>query len=637
MSLQVKMSQVSENPFYGKSSLKNLLNVAKTVTSKSQMFSYLEQAWNECKNDKTLREAFYIICFSVGDITNRDHNLFEKQKVDNGGEACRPQMMWILSWIRKNQPSQYYKFMFNRIITEFISWFAILAGQVRTTKGKKNIDTAATETYNVLKEHDLNKVAEFIADRLKNGSLIDKVMLAKWLVKPRLSKRQKVDRTTKEKTGTRDLQQVTKDNMQTKVNLYRILSEIMNWEVIYHPKNIQFKGLEEFKKEYNQNLESVLFSTKQICNLDKEQFFKLLNECPSGARYRIQRRLSTADNQCKGKWFNKQTGTDLGVWFHDWEDFKEVKQQEQRELTEKVRQGTATTSEKKQLQQVKKEAKVTTGAVSLMDQLTKLMTGSQDDLIIQSILDKVDFQVPVLTIADVSSSMSGSYSSNNVKPYYIARLLSTLVMLKNPSKDLDNMLVTFGAKADFYTDNSKGITQQNRFMTSKSIVVDKLIDRTKPFSWNFNNISKFVVPNQGNTNFRTVADKFSEWIEEDQLFKQHRIEQLQQYPVVLVISDGDMNSSSNQASSMMEFMNKMRHYGWNGVVVLWNVKEGVKEDSYDDKFANVPNCIHYYGYNLGIINQIFTNIHDLDVIDVYQDLKSLHASNRYQIIKENVI
>ena len=144
MSLQVKMSQVSENPFYGKSSLKNLLNVAKTVTSKSQMFSYLEQAWNECKNDKTLREAFYIICFSVGDITNRDHNLFEKQKVDNGGEACRAQMMWILSWIRKNQPSQYYKFMFNRIITEFISWFAILAGQVRTTTGKKNVDIAAS-------------------------------------------------------------------------------------------------------------------------------------------------------------------------------------------------------------------------------------------------------------------------------------------------------------------------------------------------------------------------------------------------------------------------------------------------------------------------------------------------------------
>ena len=633
MSLQVKMSQVSENPFYGKSSLKNLLNVAKTVTSKSQMFSYLEQAWNECKNDKTLREAFYIICFSVGDITNRDHNLFEKQKVDNGGEACRPQMMWILSWIRKNQPSQYYKFMFNRIITEFISWFAILAGQVRTTKGKKNIDTAATETYNVLKEHDLNKVAEFIADRLKNGSLIDKIMLAKWLVKPRLSKRQKVDRTTKEKTGTRDLQQVTKDNMQTKVNLYRILSEIMNWEVIYHPKNIQFKGLEEFKKEYNQNLESVLFSTKQICNLDKEQFFKLLNECPSGARYRIQRRLSTADNQCKGKWFNKQTGTDLGVWFHDWEDFKEVKQQEQRELTEKVRQGTATISEKKQLQQVKKEAKVTTGAVSLMDQLKDLMSGRANDLLIQSIMDKINFEVPVLVVSDCSGSMSGL-------PSFIARLLTTVTMLKNPSPDLDNMLVRFGSTCDFITDNAKGTTQQNRFMTSKSITVNKLIDRVMPFSWNFNNIGNFVNSNMGGTYFNTVADKFEFWINEDPIFKQHRIEQLQQYPVIIVISDGDMNSDRTAGESMNRFMNKMRQYGWNGVVVVWDVNTYAQDDYLlraGDKFANVPNCIHYYGYNLGIINQIFTNIHDLDVIDVYQDLKSLHASNRYQIIKENVI
>ena len=633
MSLQVKMSQVSENPFYGKSSLKNLLNVAKTVTSKSQMFSYLEQAWNECKNDKTLREAFYIICFSVGDITNRDHNLFEKQKVDNGGEACRPQMMWILSWIRKNQPSQYYKFMFNRIITEFISWFAILAGQVRTTKGKKNIDTAATETYNVLKEHDLNKVAEFIADRLKNGSLIDKIMLAKWLVKPRLSKRQKVDRTTKEKTGTRDLQQVTKDNMQTKVNLYRILSEIMNWEVIYHPKNIQFKGLEEFKKEYNQNLESVLFSTKQICNLDKEQFFKLLNECPSSARYRIQRRLSTADNQCKGKWFNKQTGTDLGVWFHDWEDFKEVKQQEQRELTEKVRQGTATTSEKKQLQQVKKEAKVTTGAVSLMDQLKDLMSGRANDLLIQSIMDKINFEVPVLVVSDCSGSMSGL-------PSFIARLLTTVTMLKNPSPDLDNMLVRFGSTCDFITDNAKGTTQQNRFMTSKSITVNKLIDRVMPFSWNFNNIGNFVNSNMGGTYFNTVADKFEFWINEDPIFKQHRIEQLQQYPVIIVISDGDMNSDRTAGESMNRFMNKMRQYGWNGVVVVWDVNTYAQDDYLlraGDKFANVPNCIHYYGYNLGIINQIFTNIHDLDVIDVYQDLKSLHASNRYQIIKENVI
>ena len=633
MSLKVKMSAVNENPFYGKTALKNLLNTGKTINSKSQMDSLLNSAWNEAKNDKTLREMFFIICFSIGDITNRQHNIFEKQDIDNGGEACRPQMMWILSWIRKNQPTQYYKFMFNRIITEFISWFAILAGQVRTTKGKKNIDPQATETYSALKEHDLNKVAEFIADRLKNGSLIDKIMLAKWLVKPRLSKRQKVNRTTKEKSGTRDLQAITKDNMQTKVNLYRILSEIMNWEVIYHPKNIQFKGLEDFKKEYNQNLESVLFSTKKICNLDKEQFFKLLNECPSGARYRIQRRLFDGEGKSKQKWFSHVANEDLAIWYKEWETFKEVKQQEQRDLTEKVRQGTATTAEKKQLQQVKKEAKVTTGAVSLMDQLKKLMYNQADNLVIQSIMDKIKFEVPVLVVSDCSGSMSGL-------PTWIARLLTTVTMLKNPSPDLDNLLVRFGSSCEFITDNSKGTIQQNRFMTSKSTVVDKLIDRTKDFTWNFNNLSKFVNSNMGATYFSTVSEKLTSWINEVPEFKQHRIEQLQQYPVIVVVSDGDMNSDYSAGESMNRFMNGMRQLGWNGVVVVWNVKEGIS-DNYslgsNDKFANVPNCIHYYGYNLGIINQIFTNIHDLDVIDVYQDLKSLHASNRYQIIKENVI
>ena len=167
MSLQVKMSAVNENPFYGKTAIKNLLNTGKSVNSKSQMDSLLDNAWKECINKKD-RELFFIVCFSIGDITNRQHNIFEKQDVDNGGEACRPQMMWILSWIRKNHSVQYYKFMFNRIITEFISWFAILAGQVRTIKGKKNIDIQATETYSALKEHDLNKVAEFIADRFED-------------------------------------------------------------------------------------------------------------------------------------------------------------------------------------------------------------------------------------------------------------------------------------------------------------------------------------------------------------------------------------------------------------------------------------------------------------------------------------
>ena len=68
---------------------------------------------------------------------------------------------------------------------------------------------------------------------------------------------------------------------------------------------------------------------------DKEQFFKLLNEAPSNARFRIQRRLFDNELKSKKKWFSKFDNTDLSIWYTQWESFKEVKQQEERKLVEK--------------------------------------------------------------------------------------------------------------------------------------------------------------------------------------------------------------------------------------------------------------------------------------------------------------
>ena len=130
------------------------------------------------------------------------------------------------------------------------------------------------------------------------------------------------------------------------------------------------------------------------------------------------------------------------------------------------------------------------------------------------------------------------------------------------------MLVRFGSNAEFVTDFSKGTQQVNRFMLEKSVKVSKLIDRTMPFSWNYNNIKNFVNSNMGGTDFSSVAKVFYEWINNDINFRQQRIEQLQQYPVILVVSDGDMNSDSTAADSMMRFMSVMNQMGWNGVVVV---------------------------------------------------------------------
>jgi uncharacterized protein YegL len=626
--LQVKMqSKVAENPFYGKSAMKQLLNQGKQAGSMVNMWAMLDSAWKEAKDSKELREGFFIICFSIGEITNRQHNIFGKQKVDNGGNAARPQFMWIMSWLRKNNPTQYYKFMFARIINEFVSFFVILACQIRTMKGKKSINTLDTQTYSALAEHDLNKVADFLAGVILKGSVIDKMMLAKWLVIPRFSKRQKVNRK-KTKEGQRDLQEPTKKLMNVKHNLLEKLSEIVKWEMIEHPNNVQFKGLIEWKKQFNGTLESVLFSTKQICNLDREQFFNLLNNCPSGARYRIQRRLMDKEGNSKGKWSNSQ-GTDLAVLFKEWEKFKETKQQEERVLTEKVRQGDVSEETKAKLEKVKKEAKVNVGGSSLFDEITNLVTGKGNDLLIQSILNKVKFDVPVLLVVDRSGSMGGA-------PTQVARLLATTAMLKNPSNDVDNLLITFGTDATIYTDKSKTTVPTNRYMsTGRQIVIEKLIDRTQPFSWNFSNLSQIINNTDGSTNIDSVSKRFAEWINSDANLKNYRIEQLQMYPVIMIISDGEFNNSYNAAQSIARMQNTMAQFGWNGVIVVWDVINGSNYGK--DPLEGLQNVVHYYGWNLGIINQIFTNIHDLDVIDIYTELKSLWLSNRYTKIKEQVL
>ena len=625
--LQVKMQQkIAENPFYGKPAMKQLLNQGKACSSKSSMDSMLDAAWNEAKDNKDLREGFFIICFSIGEITNRQHNLFGKQKVDNGGNAARPQFMWIMSWLRKNNPAQYYKFMFARIINEFVSFFVILACQVRTVKGKKSIDNLNTQTYSALIDHDLDKVAEFISGIILKGSIIDKMMLAKWLVLPRFSKRQKIDRN-KEKSGQRDLQEPTKSLMGLKQELLVRLSTILKWEMIQHPNNIEFKGFKAWKKEYNQDLESVLFSTQKIKELDKEQFFNLLNSCPAGARYRIQRRLVDKDGNSKGKWVNNQN-VDLAIWFKEWEKFKETKQAEERVLTEKVRQGTSSEEDKAKLKDVAKAAKVNVGGSSLFDQISKLAKGKADITLLHSMLNQIKFEVPVMVIADNSGSMGGL-------PTFIARLLATVAMLKNPSEDLDNLLITFGSDCKIITDNTKVDIRKNRFITSGyTTTVERLIDRTKDFQWNFNSIAPFINANDGSTNFDSVAKRFAQWIESEPELKQHRMEQLQQYPVIVVVSDGDLNNRHTAVASMAEFQNTMSHYGWNGVTVVWNVHTS---QTSRDEFEGIQNVIHYFGYNLGIINQIFTNIHDLDVIDVYTELKSLWLSNRYAPIKNHTL
>jgi hypothetical protein len=472
---------------------------------------------------------------------------------------------------------------------------------------------------------------------------MDNQLVAKFLTNVRTSKRQKVDRKTKEKSGHRDLQAATKKNMELKQAFYILLSEEMGWSYIKKDGWVDFTGMKAWKSQNNVDLESVLFSTGKIREYDETQFSNFLDTLPSGARFRVRRRLLTKENSLKGKWVNK-FGKDLGTSFLNWEKSKESLQAEQRELTEKVRQGTATDAEKEQLSKVKKAAKVNTGATSLFDELDAMLSGAKNgrevDIQVQSILDKITFEVPVLSIVDCSGSMGGGWAKikgkngADILPYKVAAFLATVAMLKNPSNEVDDLLIRFGTSCDILTDGASGVKKTNRFMQGTTTRVSHLIDRTKSFSTNFENIQSVVNAGHGGTDLSTVPKALGKWIESDPDTRQYKIEQLQRYPVFMVISDGDLNSSRDAASSMLQFRREMAKYGWDGVVVIWDVSSGTPVK---DKFANIPNTMHFMGWNLGIINQVFTKIHDLDIIDTYLPLKALYESNRYEMVKQNVI
>ena len=55
-----------------------------------------------------------------------------------------------------------------------------------------------------------------------------------------------------------------------------------------------------------------------------------------------------------------------------------------------------------------------------------------------------------------------------------------------------------------------------------------------------------------------------------------------------------------------------------------------------DRFSGIDNMI-YIPSNPAQIEQFLTNFKDMDVFDVYTPLQSLYRSNRYDLVRNNVL
>lgn len=60
----------------------------------------------------------------------------------------------------------------------------------------------------------------------------------------------------------------------------------------------------------------------------------------------------------------------------------------------------------------------------------------------------------------------------------------------------------------------------------------------------------------------------------------------------------------------------------------------VRKSSY---FDSIENVIHITDFNLATIQNIFTKLHDLDIVDIYTSLEKQYENERYDLIKSALL
>ena len=609
--IQIELNKSNNNPFFGLKNCLALLNTNNYITSKM-----LDYAWIEVSEDKTRREMFYSLLFSIGDITNRQHNIFKGKKVDNGGNASRDNFAVILNWIWHNNREQFVKFLYAHLFNEYTCFDALFKNRVKTKKGSDKIESISSVFIDPMYSGTL---LDYVYSIINGNNPFDKMLVAKFLTIPRLSKRQ----------GHKRLLPETKKIMEAKGIFLINLSKLMGWETKY------FKGYREWRKQYNGDLESVLFSTGKINEFTKDEFLKWFDKLPAGARSRVKNRIlySIIPGEPKMSLVHSE-GTaykwaKFQPWIGEWEKFKEEKQKEQRILEEKVRQGQASDEDKIRLEKVKKEAKVTTGATNFKELYDSILRGDVDKLRLESFIqNKVNLPYNSLVIIDDSGSMSG-------KPFNFAKFIASVCLVKNPDDDARNLIGFFNTTSHWHSFIDKTSYSRNSIIrnTVAQTNVKPLVDGTLSFYNNYQRISNFcdAVFQCGGTDLSSIPRGLEYIIRENP----NILDELKKYPIWTICSDGDLNSSRNARESMIDFQNECRRIlGYIPFVVMIEIYNYGNPGA--NAFQGLENMIYIPG-NPAQIEQFLTNFKDSDIFDVYTPLQSLYRSNRYEPVRKNTL
>ena len=221
--IKVEFNKKQENPFYG---LKHCLSIFQGTAITPGL---LDLAWLEVRDDKVKKEMFYSLLFSIGDITNREHNIFHNRKVDSGGQAKRDEFFTIMNWMIKTDYEQFKKFLNAGLFDEYTCFDNLFKNRVQTAAKTKRV----INVYNMLdNEKYRSDLADYVVSIVNGNNPFKKQLVAKFLTLPRLGKR----------SGHKEMLQPTLKAMYTKALLLKEISDKLGWDYVFTGYYANFIG-----------------------------------------------------------------------------------------------------------------------------------------------------------------------------------------------------------------------------------------------------------------------------------------------------------------------------------------------------------------------------------------------------------
>ena len=348
---------------------------------------------------------------------------------------------------------------------------------------------------------------------------------------------------------------------------------------------------------------------------------------PASARFRVKNKIfySKKKDSDDLKWPNLKT------WFEEWEKFKEEAQQKVRDIKEQVQNGEPVTPElQAALKEAKKAAKVTTGATNFKELYQQICSGQIDEVKLEAFIqERVNLPYNSLVFIDCSGSMRG-------KAFNFATFIASVCLYKNPDPLARNVVYMFGNQTHQITSINKEIVGTKKVRNSLIMPdirkVDKpLIDTTKPFYENFKSLNGCLAANAdwGCTDIEEIAHHMSLLLDNGAT-----IDELKKYPVWTIVSDGEWNSSRNRLESIVNLLVKAeKALGFKPFVIAMDINDWVSTDA---QITTVPNLM-YIQSNPAQIEMFLSNFRDMEQFDSYAALLSFFRSDRYDVVRNNVI